>query len=107
MQRRIIVTGGPGAGKTALLAALAARGHVHVPETARAIIRDRKSRGLSPRPEPEIYTTDSERDQSFAESVRVHDTLCAWYRRCGYALVAVAPGSVDERCEQVLRHVDL
>jgi len=47
---RIIVTGGPGAGKTTLLLALQARGYTIVGDSARAIIQDRRRRGLSPRP---------------------------------------------------------
>lgn len=39
-ERLFVVTGGPGAGKTALLAALAAAGHHVAPEAGRAIIRD-------------------------------------------------------------------
>jgi len=50
--RRVVFTGGPGAGKTALLCALRARGHVVVDETARAIIRSRLGCALSPRPPP-------------------------------------------------------
>jgi predicted ATPase len=172
---RIIVTGGPGAGKTALLTGLAARGCEYVAETARAVIQDRKRRGLSPRPDPadfageilridleryrdasapsgriffdrgipdalgmldqlglltpgeaarylstypyfrkvfvlppwqRIYATDDERDQSFQESVRVHDALCAWYVRCGYELVEVPRGPVEERCDFVLATLD-
>ena len=47
----VIVTGGPGAGKTALLAELAARGYATVEESARAIIRERLARGASRRPD--------------------------------------------------------
>ncbi len=47
---RIVVTGGPGAGKTTLLLALQARGYTIVGDSARAIIHDRRRRGLSPRP---------------------------------------------------------
>src|ERR1700722_7315874 len=47
---RIIITGGPGAGKTTLLLALQARGHTIVGDSPRAIIQDRRRRGLSPRP---------------------------------------------------------
>jgi predicted ATPase len=47
---RIVITGGPGAGKTALLLALQALGHTVVGDSARAIIQDRRRRGLSPRP---------------------------------------------------------
>ena len=172
MSLRILVTGGPGAGKTALLGALKTRGCDIVLETARAIIQDRMGRGLSPRPSPAefaneilrldleryrsvstaadriffdrgipdalcmldelgllkpkdlerylshypyyrrvfvappweaIYKTDAERDQSFPESVRVHDTLCVWYVRCGFELVEVPRAPLEERCEFVLR----
>jgi predicted ATPase len=47
---RIVITGGPGAGKTALLQALEARGHTIVGDSPRTIIQDRRRRGLSPRP---------------------------------------------------------
>jgi predicted ATPase len=50
--RRVIVTGGPGAGKTTLLTALAGRGYACTHDSARAIIQDRVSRGLSARPDP-------------------------------------------------------
>jgi predicted ATPase len=47
---RIVITGGPGAGKTTLLLALQACGYTIVGDSARAIIQDRRRRGLSPRP---------------------------------------------------------
>ena len=47
---RVVITGGPGAGKTTLLLALQARGYTIVGDSARTIIRDRRRRGLSPRP---------------------------------------------------------
>ncbi len=49
MIRRIVLTGAPGAGKTAVLNALASRGYECIPESARAIIRARKERNLSAR----------------------------------------------------------
>jgi predicted ATPase len=60
----VVLTGAPGAGKTAVLQALAARGYATVSESARTIIRDRKRRGLNPRPEPfefaqEIFHADA------------------------------------------------
>ena len=169
--QRVVLTGGPGVGKTALLHALNTRGHAIVRETARSIIHERRARGLSPRPTPlefaravlrgdieqynrqparsiyvffdrsildalcmieqvaplrkeeldkflsrypfhrrvfvlppweDIYEMDEERDQTFAESVRVHHTIDAWYRRCGYEVVEVPKVRVAERCECVL-----
>ena len=47
---RVVITGGPGAGKTTLLLALQACGHTIVGDSPRAIIQDRRRRGLSPRP---------------------------------------------------------
>jgi predicted ATPase len=186
--RRVVVTGGPGAGKTVLLGELARRGHPYAPESARAIIRERLAQGLSPRPAPAefanqilrrdieeyrgvaerspgdgerpagggvhdvhffdrsildalgmldqlgilsarerdrhlteypyhrqvfllppweaIYRVDSERDQTFGESVRVHDTIRQWYLRCGYEIVSVPPGPVADRCDLVLETLE-
>jgi predicted ATPase len=47
---RIVVTGGPGAGKTALLLALHGRGYTIVGDSPRTIIQNRRWHGLSPRP---------------------------------------------------------
>ena len=47
----IVITGGPGGGKSTLLAELSAKGYHTVDETGRTIIKDRLSKGLSPRPE--------------------------------------------------------
>ena len=55
---RFVVTGGPGAGKTTTLEALAERGFLCLPESARAIIRQRKAAGLSPRSAPEQFGTE-------------------------------------------------
>ncbi len=50
--RRVILTGGPGAGKTTVLRRLLELGYAIEAETARQLIADRQSRGLSPRPNP-------------------------------------------------------
>ncbi len=47
---RVVVTGGPGVGKTTLLLALQALGHTIVGDSPRTIIQDRRRHGLSPRP---------------------------------------------------------
>ena len=51
----VVITGGPGAGKTTVLDALAELGHKFVGETARTIIKERLSRGLTPRPNPDEF----------------------------------------------------
>ncbi|HEU5310820.1 MAG TPA: AAA family ATPase, partial [Candidatus Eisenbacteria bacterium] len=71
--RRVVVTGGPGAGKTVLLDELARRGYPVAPESARTIIRERLARGLPKRPEPaefayEILGRDIEQYRSLEQS---------------------------------------
>ena len=56
---RIVITGAPGAGKTTLLLALQARGYTIVGDTARAIIQDRRRRGLNPRPDPYTFAQEA------------------------------------------------
>jgi predicted ATPase len=53
-------------------------------------------------PWPEIYTTDSERDQDFQHSVAVHASLVNWYSRCGYELHEVPRLPAVERARHVL-----
>lgn len=172
-QQRFVFAGGPGAGKTTVLDALADQGAICLPDVARAIIKARLTEGRSARPEPaefaraifdgdvanyeaapthrvcffdrsvvdalgmllqcgamrqpdidttlriyrynpmvflfppweEIYRTDSERDQTFAESVRVFDSVRAWYGRCGYRTEVVPPGTPADRVEFIERVV--
>lgn len=51
----IAITGGPGGGKSSLLNALSKKGFKNIDETGRAIIKERLSKGLSPRPAPEKF----------------------------------------------------
>lgn len=171
----VILTGGPGVGKTTLLAELAAMGFATVPESARTIIADRRAAGLTPRPAPlefarqvverdlaafravppstehvffdrglvdglgllnedrpmddeeirvalrqhpfhasvfvlppweEIYTTDAERDQEFADCLRIHERILAWYGRCGFVMHEVPRLPVAERAAFVLDTLD-
>ena len=53
--RRVVFTGGPGAGKTTILELLREQGFAVGRDAARDIIRDRKARGLNPRPDPEEF----------------------------------------------------
>src|SRR5215475_14089198 len=163
---RFVITGGPGAGKTTILNALAERGYICAAESARAIIRERLASGFSPRPplaqfgneilqrdiaryletrvtdhpvffdrsivdalgildqqhaislaEAEecirsfpynkivllmppweaIYRTDAERDQTFADSVQVCESLRIWYARWDYQTIEVPRITIDQR----------
>ena len=53
----------------------------------------------------EIYVTDAERDHTFEHAQWVDRVTRDWYRRCGYTVVEVPIGPVDERCEFVLAEV--
>ena len=63
---RFVFAGGPGAGKTAVLDVLKARGFHCAPDNARAVIRARLDAGLPPRPAP----------RAFAEAVLDADIEC-------------------------------
>jgi predicted ATPase len=48
--KKIVLTGGPGIGKTTLIELLAAAGYAIVPEAARLVVEDEESRGGDARP---------------------------------------------------------
>lgn len=175
MNHRIVVTGGPGGGKTTLLSALAKRGYDVVPESARSIIKERLAAGLSPRPAPtcfgleilrsdiqkyraaiafdhsvffdrgvldalymldaeraltvseiaqyvhqfpynkvvfllppweQIYGTDSERDQSFEESIAVFEGMKKWYSQWNYEILEVPRTNINERVSFILQSLE-
>jgi predicted ATPase len=56
-------------------------------------------------PWPEIYTTDGERDQQFADAVRVHRRASDWYGALGFALIELPRVRVEERCDFVLQRL--
>lgn len=53
--KRVVLTGGPGAGKTTVLDVLRDSGYAIGEDSARSIIRERKAAGLSSRPEPRAF----------------------------------------------------
>jgi predicted ATPase len=71
-ERFVVLTGGPGGGKTTLLAALAARGHPVTDEAGRALIR---------------AGVGNDDPEAFAEAI------LAWERR-SYAWALTQPGTV-------------
>jgi predicted ATPase len=170
----IVISGGPGGGKTSLLEALSKNGYGYISETGRFIIRERIRQGFSPRPAPEefarqmfqmdyenfinnaeisdilffdrsfldsaflihqsdeiffekirdslitnrfytkvfmtppwkeIYTVDSERDQTYDESVVIYEKLSQWYLTNGYELVIVPRQSVEIRMKMILDEI--
>jgi predicted ATPase len=174
MNRRFVLTGGPGGGKSTLLDALAERGYRIAPEAARRLIKGRLSLGLPPRPDPvtfardilhwdmeqhraaadhngttffdrgvldalymldlesalsrdeiashiqafpyngtvfllppweAIYAMDSERDQTFEESVAVFEGMKRWYARWGYQTVEVPRAGVEARVSFILHAI--
>lgn len=56
-------------------------------------------------PWDEIYATDAERNHTFAHAVAVHREVAAWYARCGYDLIEVPFGAVQERCDFILERL--
>lgn len=174
MNRRFVVTGGPGGGKSTLLDALAERGYGIAPGAARRLIKERLAVGLPPRPDPvsfarailhsdmeqyraatahdgitffdrgvldalymldlesalsrdeiarlvqafpynitvfvlppweAIYGMDSERDQTFEESVAVFEGMKHWYSQWGYETVEVPRASVEARVSFILEAI--
>jgi len=170
----VVITGGPGSGKTTILDSLTKLGYLSVGETARTIIKERVSRGLTPRPDPyefarqifdidftnfinnmatgqpvffdrsfldsaamifetnssdtarvteilknyrfsknifiappwkEIYRNDSERDQSFGDSVKIYERLYQWYEINDYTLIRIPKSDIDTRISFILEHI--
>ncbi len=55
----------------------------------------------------EIYTTDAERDHTYAHAEQVYAAIASWYTQCGYELVEVPKISVEHRVNFVLAHCGL
>jgi predicted ATPase len=72
----VVLTGGPGAGKTAVLAELAAMGYTTVEDSARAIIAERLARGASPRPDPAAFAHEILRRD--IDKYRAHPRTSQW-----------------------------
>ena len=175
----VIITGGPGVGKTTLINHLHQHGYDTSPEVARAVIEEQQERGgnalpwednaayaglmarrsirawqtgmechprtvfcdrglpdtlahrrLSNLPEDkgllnaittyryrrtafvlppwaEIYKTDTARTQSFSEAVRTYVVLCRTYDECGYDLIEIRKGPVEQRAALILSRLKL
>lgn len=128
MERKLIViTGGPGVGKTTLLNCLNNKGFITVPEDARQIIKEQMEvngealpwknktfyaelmlkasvdsyKKVVPSWE-EIYETDSERKQTWEEAVFTFEKMKETYLKFGYNIIEVPKCGVEERAKFVL-----
>ena len=67
---RVVLTGGPGTGKTTVLAELRRRGISCVDEVTRKVIQERIAAGLPPRPDPASFALEIfQRDVAAYDSV--------------------------------------
>jgi|SRR5262245_8661897 len=57
-------------------------------------------------PWEEIYCTDSERDQTFSESVQVFEDSRKWYGRWEYETIEVPRIAIDQRVNFILQTVE-
>jgi predicted ATPase len=98
---RVVITGGPGGGKTTLLRELGCRGFATVADTPRAIIRSRRALGLSPRPSPLDFA-----EQVLRRDVELYEenpgqSLTFFDRGVIDALAMVAEAAPERRAELV------
>ena len=56
-------------------------------------------------PWKEIYRNDSERDQSFEQSVEVYERLNKWYGKHDYELIILPNDTISRRAQFILNHV--
>lgn len=170
----IVISGGPGGGKTTLLNALSEKGFQHIGESGRLIIQERLKEGMPPRPAPEefarqmfridldqfifnsgrseilffdrsfmdsawliyqtdkiyfdqiadiiktnrfytkvfltppwqkIFINDSERDQTFDESIKTYENLRNWYSISGYEMIDLPRLPVEKRAAFILDEI--
>ena len=58
-------------------------------------------------PWKEIYQTDTERKQDFAEAVRTYETIAKVYQECGFEIVELPRSEPSARAEFILGHLRL
>jgi len=56
-------------------------------------------------PWPEIYTTDTERKQDFAEAILTFEVLSDTYHDCGYEVIELPKSTPAERADFILRRL--
>jgi predicted ATPase len=56
-------------------------------------------------PWEEIYHNDSERDQTFEESIEVYDMVCKWYAVNHYELIILPKDTIEKRAGFILDQI--
>src|SRR6267143_1930971 len=123
VDRLFVVTGGPGSGKSTLIAALAGHGIRSMPDAAaylrlselpvpayleRAAQTFRYHRRVFVAPPwREIFAQDAERKQSFEEAQATYEAVTGTYSTLGYELIPLPVGSVEERVLFVLAAIGM
>jgi predicted ATPase len=54
----------------------------------------------------EIYVTDTERKQSFAEAIKTYDTVVRVYEELGYRIAELPRSTAEERADFVLQNLE-
>ena len=104
MKRRFVLTGGPGAGKTAILDQLSKQGFRTASDVARDIIRERKLQGLTPRPDPQAFAEECHRRNVDAWEAS-QECEVIFYERCACDSIAGLLGSgliSSDRADQLM-----
>lgn len=93
-----IVTGGPGAGKTSLLAELARRGFQTIPESGRAIIREEMARGGDALPWSDRIAY-AERNQTRTEAEATCAVMRETYTALEYKITELPRADIATRAD--------
>ena len=56
-------------------------------------------------PWKEIYRNDTERDQSFDESIEVYERLEKWYKEHNYNVIVLPTDTIENRTNFILREI--
>ena len=90
---RFLLTGGPGVGKTAVIEVLRTWGSHCSDDAARAIIRERRAAGLSPRPAPAAFALEILRREVAAWGAAPLDAGPVFHERGVVDALAMAQGA--------------
>ena len=101
----VILTGGPGVGKTTLLSAMGAVGHATVAESARAVISERLAGGMTPRPSPLEFAREIVRRDIAAYAASPSSSAWVFFDRGlidGLGLLSAAESLPEEQLKSTL-----